>query len=94
MYIDSNTVIQMASVFTAVCVLGGGIVTIIKWVERQNAQDKEIKHIKNEQTLIYEGIIAILDGLEQQGCNHTVTETRTKLINHLNERAHSTNEES
>jgi len=88
MYIDSNTVIQMASVFTAVCILGGGIVTIIKWVERQNAQDKEIKHIKEEQALIFEGVVAILDGLEQQGCNHSVPATRTKLIKHINERAH------
>jgi len=35
--------------------------------------------------VLFESLIAILDGLEQQGCNHGVTEQKKKLIKFMSQ---------
>lgn len=49
---------------------------------------REIKKINKENTLICEALVACLDGLEQLGANHTVPEAKSKLSKHLNNAAH------
>lgn len=87
-YIDANTIITVASVIGAVCVIGGLVMSIYRWYLRQNKQDDEIKALKTEQTLICYGVLASLKGLKEQGCNGPVTEAINKMEKHLNVEAH------
>ena len=93
------------SVITAGAVTGALVALItyfskvVRWVDKQGKQDKEIKDIrqhheddmksiKEEQTLLVYGVLACLKGLSEQGCNGPVTEAINKLEKHLNEKAH------
>lgn len=82
----------LAEVVTAVGVLLGAVLTVYKFYDttkRQNKeQNREIKRIKTEQTLICYALSACLDGLEQLGANHTVPKARDMLDKHLNKAAH------
>lgn len=71
----------------------------VRWVDKQNKQDVEIKalkqhheedikHIKEEQTLLVEGILACLQGLQERGCNGPVTKAIEKYQAYLNKAAH------
>lgn len=88
MYIDAKTIITAASLVTALITLGGIIIGAYKWYDRQNKQDDDIAKMKEEQCLLTDGILACLDGLQQLGCNHSVPETRDKIEEHINKRAH------
>jgi hypothetical protein len=55
---------------------------------KQEEQDKEIKQIKEEDTLICYALSACLDGLQQLGANHTVPLAKEKLDKYLNQQAH------
>ena len=88
MTITSETIILTASLVTAMITIGGIALAIVKWVFRQQEQDKDIKNIKEEQCLLTYGVLACLDGLEQLGANSTVSETKHKIDNHLNQKAH------
>lgn len=93
------------SIITAGAVLGAAIAIVtyfskvVRWVDKQDAQDKDIKDIrrhheedmegiKEEQTLLVYGVLACLKGLSEQGCNGPVTEAIHKLEKHLNKKAH------
>ena len=93
------------SIITAGAVIGAliALVTyfskVVRWVDNQGKQDKEIKElrchheedmaaIKEEQTLLVYGVLACLKGLSEQGCNGPVTEAISKFEKHLNEKAH------
>ncbi len=88
MYIDANTIITAGSVLAALIAIGGFLISVYKWVEKQNKQDKDIAKMKEEQCLLTYGILACLDGLQQLGCNHSVPETRDKIEKHINKVAH------
>ena len=51
---------------------------------------KDIRSIKEEQTLICFALKACLDGLEQLGANPTVPLAKDKLEKYLNQKAHDT----
>ena len=82
------------AVITAAAILGAlvAIITYLKklfgWFARQDMQDKEIKEIREEQTLLTYGILACLRGLKEQGCNGPVTEAIAKIEKHINQKAH------
>lgn len=86
--ITADTIIKAASLVTAFGVVGGAVVWCLKFVDRQNKQDKEITAIRHEQTIICYGILACLKGLKEQGCNGPVAEALDKLEKHLNQAAH------
>lgn len=86
--IDVDTIIKLAQVLTACGVIGGLIMWCVKFVERQQKQDKEIAAIRHEQTLICYGVLACLKGLKEQGCNGPVTEALNKIEKYLNQAAH------
>lgn len=83
-----TTTITITTFLTAVGGLFAVILKVHKWYLRQEQQDKDIKAIKKEQSLMYLGIVACLDGLQQMGCNHTVPDTKQKLEDYINEQAH------
>ncbi len=55
---------------------------------KQEKQDKDIKAIKEEQTVLTQGILACLQGLHEQGCNGPVTAAIERIETHLNKQAH------
>ena len=54
-----------------------------------NRQRLALADSLKERKLLMKGILACLDGLEQQGCNHTVSSTKLEISTYLNEAAHS-----
>lgn len=83
-----QTLITLAAVL-------GAMAAILKYynkgydfVKRQEEQDKIIKAIQEEQTLLTYGVLACLKGLHEQGANGPVTEAIDKIEKHINKRAH------
>jgi hypothetical protein len=92
-------VITAAAFAGAVIALVSYFSKIVRWVDKQTKQDEEIKqlkqhheddikHIKEEQTLLVEGILACLQGLQEKGCNGPVTKAIEKYKTYLNQKAH------
>lgn len=95
-----QTVITVFTFVGAVIGLVAYFSKAVRWVDKQNKQDSEIKalekhhdedvsDIKTEQTLLVYGILACLKGLKEQGCNGPVTEAINKIEKHLNNKAHN-----
>lgn len=92
-------VVTFAAVVTAVITLVTYFSKGVRWVDKQNKQDtdikqirehheEDIKSIKEEQTLLVYGVLACLKGLQEKGCNGPVTEAINKLDKYLNQKAH------
>lgn len=86
--INADTIITIAAVITALGVIFGVVFAIYKWYLKQEKQDKDIAHIKEEDTLIVFALSACLDGLQQLGANHTVPIAKDKLDKYINQQAH------
>ena len=86
--ISADTIITIAAVITALGVIFGVIFAIYKWYLKQEKQDKDIAHIKEEDTLIVFALSACLDGLQQLGANQTVPIAKDKLDKYINQQAH------
>lgn len=83
-----QTVISIAAVITAITTVMGRYNKMYDFVKRQEEQDKQIKAIQEEQTILVEGILACLKGLQEQGANGPVTEAITKIEKYLIEKTH------
>lgn len=88
MTITSQTIITVAAILTALGVIGGLALKIVKWIGAQNQQSDEIKAIKAEQSLLTYGVLACLKGLAEQGCDGPVHEAIGKIEKHINVQAH------
>ena len=78
----------LAATITALGGVFGAIFAVHKWFLKQEKQDKDIKAIKEEQTVLTQGVLACLQGLHEQGCNGPVTAAIEKIETHLNKQAH------
>lgn len=81
-------IITIASVITALGVIFGVIFAVYRWYLKQEKQDKDIKAIKEEQTLLTYGVLACLKGLKEQGCDGPVTIAINQIEKHINKQAH------
>ena len=88
MYIDADTINNIAKLVGSLAVLGGVVVAAYKYIERDKHQSKLIQDIQEAQTLLCYGIKACLQGLADQGCNGPVHDALDKLDKHLNKKAH------
>lgn len=83
-----NGIVRAAALLTA-C---GGIIAVVfklvRWMDRQAKQDKEIAELKAEQQVMCYAMLACLDGLKQLGANGNVTKAYDALEKHLNKKAH------
>lgn len=86
--ITTDTIVTIAAVITALGVIFGVIFAVYRWYLKQNKQDEDIKHIKEENMLIVFALSACLDGLQQLGANHTVPVAKDKLDKYINQQAH------
>ena len=78
----------LAATITAVGVVFGAVFGIYRWFLKQEKQDKDIKSIKEEQSVLVHGVLACLQGLREQGCNGPVTAAIEQIENHINKQAH------
>lgn len=83
-----QSIVGAAAIVGAFVAIVSYIRKIFGWFERQDAQEREIKEIKEEQALLTEGILACLKGLSEQGCDGPVTAAITKIETHINTKAH------
>lgn len=86
--ITADTIITAAAVISALLVIFGVVFAIYKWYLKQEKQDRDIKSVKEEQTLLTYGVLACLKGLREQGCNGPVKEAIDKIEKHINKQAH------
>ncbi|MBO5953247.1 MAG: branched-chain amino acid ABC transporter permease [Oscillospiraceae bacterium] len=78
----------LAATITALGVVFGAVFGIYRWFLKQEKQDKDIKSIKEEQSVLVHGVLACLQGLREQGCNGPVTAAIEQIENHINKQAH------
>lgn len=94
-----QTLLTAAAVLGAAVTIAAYFAKIVRWVDKQKKQDADIKAlhdkhdadmaaVKQELSLIIEGQLACLQGLQEQGCNGPVTAAVKKIETHLNKRAH------
>lgn len=97
--LNVQSIITAGAVVGALTALITLFVKIVRWIDHQKEQDKDIEDIrqqmalhnretKEEQTLLTYGILACLKGLQQKDCNGPVTEAINKIEKHLNQKAH------
>ena len=98
-YVTLQSIVSFSAALAAIISLIAIFAKVVRWMDRQKAQDCEIKSLrethmsdmgdmKTEQTLIVYGLLACLKGLKEQGCNGPVTEAISKIEKHLNQNAH------
>lgn len=83
-----GALITAAALISALATLLGVLFAVYRWYLKQQAQDRDIARIKEENTLIVYALSACLDGLQQLGANHTVALARDKLDKYINQQAH------
>ena len=84
----SAIIISIASVITALGVILGVILSVHKWYLKQEKQDDDIKVIKEEQSILTQGVLACLKGLKELGCDGPVTLAIEKIESYINQQAH------
>lgn len=99
-HVDAQTIITAAAVITAVGTILAVVLKGHSWFLEQKNQSRKIKALEEkhdadmaesneERQLICFALVACLDGLQQLGCNHSVTEAKDKMEKHLNQKAHA-----
>ena len=83
-----QVILTWASIITALGVIFGAVFSAYKWYLKQNKQDDAIKQIKQEQTILTQGVLACLKGLKEQGCDGPVTHAIIEIEKYLNKQAH------
>ena len=92
-------VITASAVIAAMLSIYAFVSKVVLWIDKQNQQeqeierlkkhhDQDIKELKEEQTLLVEGVLACLQGLQERGCNGPVSLAIEKYTNYLNAKAH------
>lgn len=89
MLITTDLIMTTGAVISVIVAFFTFLYKFFGWIQEQGKQSKEIQSLKTEQRIILKGVLACLDGLQQQGCNHTVPQARQELEDYLNDKAHS-----
>lgn len=101
--LTAESIMLAAGVVTALGVLVGVLVKLVRWVDEQEQQGKRIKELetkhdsdmqdtREESQMLMYGILSCLKGLQEQGCNGPVTEAVGKIEKYLNAKAHESKE--
>lgn len=84
----SHMILGTSAVLTAIAVMYKSGKAFADYVAKKKAILEDIDNIKKEQKMCFKALNACLDGLEQLGCNHTVTSTKKELEEWLITQAH------
>ena len=85
---ELNVVITLAGALSALLAIIGMIFAVYRWYLKQEAQDSDIKKIKEENALIVYALSACLEGLIQLGADEKVKCAKDKLDKYINTQAH------
>ena len=86
---DAVTILLgISGVLSAIGIIIKSGIALYKLLRRQEHIMEDVTRMKKEQVLVFEGLMACLDGLQQLGANHTVPTTKDKLEHWINEQAH------
>lgn len=88
MTIELSTIKTLAEVIALIVLFYGYFSKVIHFTDKQKELEKEVKDIKDEQSILTYGVLACLKGLKEQGCNGPVSEAISKIEKHLNVKAH------
>lgn len=99
-HLDMQAVITAAAFLGALGAILAIAVKCFKWFTKPEKLETEIKALREkhendmaesneERQLICFALSACLDGLQQLGCNHSVTEAKNMMDKHLNKKAHA-----
>ena len=99
-HLDAQMIVSAAAFLTAVTAIFVFVKKGFKWFSKPDKLEAEVKSLREkhendmaesneERQLICYALAACLDGLQQLGCNHTVTDAKNKMDKHLNEKAHN-----
>ena len=80
MTVDIGNTTVVLGLLTA---LGGGVTAFYKLFSRFEKLEEQAKRRKDDDEIILSSLLAILDGLHEQGCNNTVTAMRERLHGHI-----------
>ena len=71
-------------------VVGVALVLRYRWFLKMLREEEqaEFKRVKDELCVLAYSLLAVLDGLKQQGCNGEVTKAHASLEKYLNQKAH------
>ncbi|MBQ0112690.1 MAG: hypothetical protein KBT03_06140 [Bacteroidales bacterium] len=86
--INADTIIGFVALIGALGVIIGLVKNYIHQIDKWNNYDAQINDIKNEQKMQTRVLLAVLDGLHQQGCNGDVTKATNELTDWLNQQSH------
>ena len=89
MYINADSIIEIAAIISALTVIIGGIIAVYEVFRGNKKQTDEIKQMQKEQRIICEGLKGALEGLIENGCNGPCKTALQKLEEYLNETAHN-----
>lgn len=98
-FLTWDTVITAGAIVSAMALIVAAFAKLVRWVDKQKEQDQRINALakhhesdmaesRSERQLIVYGLLACLKGLQEQGCNGTVTDAIKKFEKHLNAQAH------
>lgn len=88
MTIELTTIKNIAELIALVILFYGYFSKVARFIDKQKELEKEMKDIKDEQSLLTYGVLACLKGLKEQGCDGPVTEAIARIEKHLNVKAH------
>lgn len=96
--LNTNAVIGLSGLLTALTVLIGFIRNWFKQTDKWDGYDKQIsdinasiQNLQKEQYIQIKTLQATLDGLKQLGCNGKVTEAKHELDDYINRAKHNVN---
>lgn len=89
LYITIERIIKLGALLGALALILSYLVKFVMWLTRQKKQDKEIKDINEELTLLTYAVRACLSGLQKLGCDGPVNEAIDKIDKHINQKAHN-----
>ena len=88
MTIEMSTLKTIAELVALIILFYGYFSKVTRFIDKQKELEKEMKDIKEEQSILTYGVLACLKGLSEQGCDGPVTEAIAKIEKHLNVKAH------
>ena len=88
MTITIETIKNIAEIVGIIGGLIGLIATGVRWYLKNKEVEKRVGKVESENAMICFGLSATLDGLQQLGANHRVSEAKDALDKYLNKAAH------
>ena len=81
-------VVAIVGVLLNLITIFGFVVKIVRWIDRQKEQDRELESIRHEQSIITVGVLACLKSIIGEKDETEVRSAINLIEDHLNKKAH------